>query len=141
MTATRTSCKSFGYGCPYPINEVIMRQNNINPEDDWPGTSWTEIGQGHVPIGANSSYGNGLSGEPTHQHLTSLGFDEGGHIYAYGNSSKQPVYASRVVKATYQGFGRSLLTFSANANIREAYTGSTPAIPPWFGVRFWRRTA
>ena len=68
MSATRLNCKDFGYGCPHPIGDIVMRQNDNDPKDDWPGTAWTEVGQGRFPIGADSTHANNATGDPQHDH-------------------------------------------------------------------------
>ena len=54
--------------CPYPVGDICIRTTNVNPSTTWPGTTWTEIAQGRVLVGADSSHAAKATGDPTHTH-------------------------------------------------------------------------
>jgi len=129
--------------CPHSVGSVISRQDGIDPNSLWASTTWTEVGQGRFPIGADSTHANGSTGDPTHTHNLS----SNGHALLSTRSSSAHFQYSQTPlwKANYRFTANNTSTSSESSlpdgiNL-EGKTDTASCEPAWFGVRFWKRVA
>ena len=75
-----------------------------------------------------------------HNHITSIGFDEGGALYNALDSNTLPYYGSIVLS----NIKRGILMGSQIQNNQPARIGLTSledGVPPYYAVNMWKRIA
>ena len=142
--------------CPHSVGTVISRQDAIDPNSLWPTTTWTETGQGRYPVGADSSHANGSTGDQKHSHQYGMTYgsyygsmameddaNSGLHDHAQNNTWTlvNPHYMTAPNMSVNGNASNSLKTVGVGHTTLRANASYTTSEPPWFGVRYWKRTA
>ena len=130
-----------GSGCPWPVGSVTVFVNDVNPNSEWPGTSWQKI-EGVFLLASSGSHPLGQTGGeeshtltvnemPSHNHAICEEFGARGD----GAYPPGPQYAQ--ISGTDSGtkVWNSWPISSAGGN--WAHNN----MPPFLAVHMWKRVS
>lgn len=134
--------------CPWPVGAVLQMTNGNDPNDAYPGTTWSQI-QGKFLLGASSGHTLGTTGGAESVTLTAANlpsnyasfsiYPGAGPNTGQGNSN---VTLSDYTASSSHGF---ISTNGSTTTMKKVtLTGSGTAVnkmPPFKVVNMWERTA
>lgn len=127
-----------------PVGSVRMFANSTNPNNIYPGTTWTQI-KGVFPFAADSSHAIGTTGgEATHKLTVDEMPSHQHKAQEYKSHSEGAVYGRSATGSSTSAWGTTSGGFAYLRDINTSLVGGGAAhnnMPPYKAFNFWQRTA